>query len=113
MAAPAVAATAPTAIESKAIVAADLSTEYRDFLVPSSTLASSVNHTLPGYPSGSALFFFFGLSGEWTWPTLSLIVWPDWIYASLSMGRQRVTRDRHTPFSKCKAVTCFKHTLSG
>jgi hypothetical protein len=48
IAAPAVAATAPTAIESNAIVAADFKIEYRDFLVPSSTSASSENQTFPG-----------------------------------------------------------------
>ena len=42
------AATAPTATLKSAMVAADLSTEYRVFLVPSSTSASRVNHTLPG-----------------------------------------------------------------
>ena len=49
IAAPAVAATAPTAIDSSAIVAADFKIEYRDFLVPSSTIASRENHTFPGY----------------------------------------------------------------
>jgi hypothetical protein len=55
MAAPAVAATAPTAIDNNAIVAADLRIEYRDFLVPSSTIASRVNHTFPGYLLSSSL----------------------------------------------------------
>jgi hypothetical protein len=44
-----VTATAPTATDMSAMVAALLVIEYRVAFVPSSTCASSVNHTLPGY----------------------------------------------------------------
>ena len=54
-AAPAVAATAPTATESKAMVAADLRIEYLDFLVSSSARAY-IEHQLGIYNTEDKLY---------------------------------------------------------
>jgi len=78
IAAPAEAATAPTAIDSSAIVAADFNIEYRDFLVPSSTSASRENQTFPGFLSALSTDVGYKIK-----QTLNLIVWPDWTYSSV------------------------------
>jgi hypothetical protein len=91
-AAPAVAATAPTASDKRPMVAADLRIEYRVKLDSSSTWTSRVNQTRPGLNLTSWSGFTCTLSIPHTTP------WAQYVYLNLpgfQSAGLRPASDRH------------------